>query len=121
MNKEFLAAEFIDVGFKYPTEYVKLVNNQELISTSTWWLIGNTTNAFQTSFETINQIYKSTKLLIPFAKTDQSNMLACFDKEHRVYLVSCEKNTITNANWETRFHYKDFNAWLKDVLSGDVF
>ena len=119
-RKEFFEAEKLNIGFKYPIEYVEFVDNSESISNTPWWLIGNTQRAFNVSYHTINDIYNSTKLLIPFAKTDQSNMLACFDREHRVFLVSCEKNTVTNADWDNRFHFKNFNSWLEEVLSGAV-
>lgn len=91
MKNEFFEAEKLDIAFKYPSEYVELVNNPDSISNTSWWLIGKTKGAFKVSYDTINEIYQSTKLLIPFAKSDESNILACFDKEHKVYLVSCEK------------------------------
>jgi len=121
MKNELFGAEYLDINFNYPVEYIEFVKNPQTITKTSWWLIGETKGFFKTSFEVTNYEQKSTKLLIPFAKSDQSNILACFDLEHRVWLTSCERNDITNADWETRFYYKDFNSWLEDVLNGEVF
>ena len=121
IENELLAAQSLNVGFNYPKEYLEFIKKPEIIADTSWWLIGTTKGFFKTCYEVTNYEQKSTKLLIPFAKTDQSNMLACFDKEHRVYLVSCEKNTVTNADWDNRFHFKNFNSWLEEVLSGEIF
>jgi hypothetical protein len=121
IKNELLAAEGLEIDFSYPKEYREFLHNKDRLKITPWWLIGATEGAFLVSYETINNIYKSTKLLIPFAKSDQSNILACFDLEHRVWLTSCERNDITNADWETRFSYKDFNSWLEEALNGEVF
>ena len=121
IESEFFLADCLAIDFKYPLDYTHFVKNQDPITSTPWWLIGHTKGAFNISFETINTIYKSNKLLIPFAKSDQSNILACFDKEHRVWLTSCEVNDITDSDWDSRAYFDNFNSWLQAVKEGEIF
>jgi hypothetical protein len=84
-------------------------------------LIGNTPGSFHPCFDAINYIYKSKELLVPSAKSDQSNLLACFDESHKVWLTSCETNDITNADWDIRFSMPNFSSWLSKVMSHEIF
>lgn len=116
MNKEFLKAEKLNILFKYPKEYVDFIEQRHKLKNTSWWLIGENQGLFDLSYEVTNIEQGSTKILIPFAKSEHSEIMACFDIEGRVYLTSCERNDITDADWENRFFLKDFDAWLHWVL-----
>lgn len=121
MNEnELLIAENLDIEFEYPDEYKKFLPQQSKLDQTSWWLIGKTSGAFHTCYDVINFDYKSSKLLVPFAKSDQSNILACFDETYRVWLTSCENNDITDADWDNRFSMPNFTAWLDKVLSYEI-
>ena len=120
IKDEMLAAEQLDIDFTYPEEYKIFIQNPDVLSKTPWWLIGDTKGFFNTCFEVTNYQYKSTKLLVPFAKSDQSNILACFDQSHKVWLTSCNENCISNTNWDDRYFLKDFSAWLDRVLNDNM-
>lgn len=120
MIKELLAAEYLDINFQYPAEYKNFLKKREQLDSTPWWLIGTTEGFFQSCFDVINTDYKSKKLLIPFAKSDEMNLLACFDTSHRIWFHDCEKNDITNADWDNRYSMPDFSAWLERVLKDDL-
>lgn len=117
---ELLIAENLDIEFEYPDEYKKFLPHQSELDQTSWWLIGKTSGAFHSCYDVINFEYKSSKLLVPFAKSDQSNILACFDETHRVWLTSCENNDITDADWDNRFSMPNFTAWLDKVLCYEI-
>lgn len=116
MNDEFLKAEALDIGFKYPKQYVDFIEQRHKLEETPWWLLGDTVGAFELTFDLRNKSQASTKLLIPFAKSEHSEIIACFDMEGRVWLASCVRNDITDADWNNRFYLEDFDAWLDFVL-----
>ena len=120
VDNDFLAAEGIGINFSYPDDYKNFLKNRGKINDTAWWLIGETKGYFNTCFKVINIEHKSSKLLVPFAKSDQSNILACFDESHRVWLTSCETNDITGADWNNRFSMPNFSVWLNKVLSYEI-
>ncbi|MFM8453815.1 MAG: hypothetical protein ACKOAD_02355 [Gammaproteobacteria bacterium] len=115
-KKEYCIAENLNIGFSYPKEYIEFLSVKKELEITSWWLLGDAEGAFEISYEILNLIYQSKKLLIPFAKSDQSNILACFDFEHKVWLTSCEEDDVSNANWENRYFFKDFSEWKDWVL-----
>lgn len=122
VSNDFIAGEDRSLGitFNYPDDYKSFIKNKDKLNETAWWLIGETKGFFSTCFTVINIEQKSTKLLVPFAKSDQSNILACFDEAHRVWLTSCENNDITDADWDNRFSVPNFTAWLDKVLSYEI-
>lgn len=120
VDNEFLAAEGIVINFSYPDDYKNFLKNRGEINDTAWWLIGETKGYFNTCFNVINIEHKSSKLLVPFAKSDQSNILACFDNSHRVWLTSCENDDISDADWNNRFFMPSFSVWLNKVLSYEI-
>lgn len=119
-DNELLIAENLDFEFSYPSDYVDFIASQHKLKQTPWWLIGNTKGVFKIYFDYINTESKSSKFLIPFAKSDQTNILACFDDAHRVWFCGIEDDDIANANWNERYYMQSFSAWLERVLSGDL-
>lgn len=120
IENEYLIAESLDIEFEYPEDYKKFLKEMQVLDETSWWLLGYNKGLSKTCYEVLNLDYKSTKLLIPFAKSEESKILACFDSKHRVWLTSSRGNDITHANWEERFSLPTFSAWLKRVLSSDL-
>lgn len=120
LNSELLGAEGLDIDFEYPQEYKEFISDLSRLDGTPWWLIGKTKGFFKSCYEFINLERKSTKFLIPFAKSDETNILACFDDEKRVWFCGLEDDDIANANWNERYSMPSFSAWLERVLSGDL-
>ncbi len=115
---ELLGAETLD--FDYPQEYKKFIEDLSVLDNTPWWLIGTSKGFFKSCYEFINLEKKSKKFLIPFAKSDETNILACFDESHRVWFCGLEDDDIANVNWDERYSMPSFSAWLERVLSGDL-
>lgn len=120
MKEEFLAAENLNIGFVYPEEYKKFLNTWKKLYDTPWWLIGTSKGFFKTCFNVINIELGSKKLLIPFAKNDECNILACFDLSHRIWYCGLEDDDIANTDWNKRSSMPDFSTWLKAVLKDDL-
>lgn len=119
-SNELLAAEYMDLEFEYPQEYIDFLSNMSLLGGAPWWLIGTSKGFFKSCYEYINIEQKSKKFLIPFAKCDETNILACFDTSHRICFCGLEDDDIANVDWEERASLPNFNIWIKRVMSGDL-
>lgn len=119
-DNEWLIAESVGLEFKYPNDYKEFLENQSKLDLSPWWLIGNKRGTFNIFYDFINTQNHSSKLLIPFAKSDETNILACFDIQHRIWFCGIEDDDIENANWDERYSMPNFSAWLHRVLRGDL-
>jgi hypothetical protein len=117
---ELLGADILELDFEYPLEYKDFIQNLNGLNGTPWWLIGTSKGFSKSCYEFINLERKSTKFLVPFAKNDETNILACFDKTHRVWFCGLEDDDIANANWSERYSMPSFSAWLDRVLSGDL-
>ncbi len=85
IKNELRAAEELDLNFVYPDDHVEFLSHMDEISHTSWWLVGRKKDLFELCFRVVNEIMGSKKLLIPFAKWDDTNTLACFDENHRVF------------------------------------
>lgn len=119
-KNELLIAQDLDFEFDYPIDYKNYLPYQRELDPTPWWLIGNTEGVFKIYFDFINIKNRSTKFLVPFAKSDEMNILACFDESNRVWFCGIEDDDIANANWNERYSMPSFSAWLERVLSGDL-
>jgi len=117
IKNELLGAQKLDIGFSYPDDYVAFLSHMEEIDDTSWWLIGTSKGFFYSCFNFVNKELQSKKLLIPFAKCDESNIFACFDKECKIYFHSCE-DSLLNVDWKNRFSLPNFSVWLEWVKTG---
>jgi len=118
MNEEYFKAEKVIEGYAYPSSYVDFVNNADHKVIDPWWLIGSSKGLFDITYRLLNINLASSITIIPFAKDQETNALAFFDRTGNVYCY-CGENTLENIDWEKRFHFTSFNDWLKRVKSGD--
>ena len=119
MSNEFFKAEQYIEGYNYPSSYIDFVNSGDVKSIKPWWLIGLSEGLFEISFNLLNEDLASNIKLIPFAKSEETNALAFFDEEGKVYFYIGDKS-FANENWPARFSLPNFDAWLKKVMSGDI-
>lgn len=108
----------LPAGFRYPQAYLDLVEQPERLAESSWWLIGKNPGFADFCLEVLQGMGGS-KILIPFAKDDESNDLACFDGADlggspRVYFLVAEAS-IKHVDWTKRYS-QSFEAWLTEAL-----
>lgn len=119
IKNELLGAEELDIDFSYPDDYVAFLPNMEEIDNTSWWLIGTSKGFFLSCFKFLNVELKNEKLLIPFAKSDTMNVLACFDLEKKIYFYELEKREgLTGVDWDKINYLENFSEWLDRVKSG---
>ena len=116
---EYTAALGLGLGFEYPEQYMDLVSIPSSLSNTSWWLIGNTKGFFAATYKLVNEQCNSSKLLIPFAKNDETNLLACFDQSGKIYFYKSGTNLERN-DWDGIFHFKSFNEFFKAVQAGSI-
>jgi len=117
IKNELLAAEELDIDFSYPDDYVAFLPHMEEIDNTSWWLIGRSKGFFEICFRLLNVTMGSKKLLVPFAKSDTMNVLACFDESHKVYF-HINEDDLADIDWSCVNHLENFSEWLDRVKSG---
>ncbi len=115
-NYEFFLAE--KYGFKYPEGYEYLTHLKTEFGELRWWLVGLSEGLFDIGYELVNHDLESDIELFPFAKSSETNALACFDKEGKVYFV-VGSNSLRGVDWSKRLTLPNFNSWLAGVKSGE--
>lgn len=105
-------------SFHYPLNYL-----DEVVSPSDikpWWYVSSNTTYADLCFRVINKKLPTGHLLVPFAKCDQGDYVACFDgrvvegDEPRIFTYKGEKS-FSDTNIEERFSIASFNDWLAIV------
>ncbi len=119
IKNELLGAEELNINFSYPDEYVKFLSHMDEIDNTSWWLIGRSKGFFEICFRVINVTMGSKKLLIPFAKCDDANALACFDEEHKIYF-HLNEDDLADVDWDSVKYLENFSEWLDRVKSGKL-
>jgi len=108
--------------FRFPRRYVNLLNGGEVLSIDPWWFVAEYPETARLFIEVINGAKESEKFLIPFAKIDQdgSGDIACFDGDDfsgnpRVYLSGGDEVSHKHTDWNTRYSFANFDAWIDHV------
>lgn len=121
IRNELLGAEELDINFSCPDEYVEFLPRLEELDDTSWWLIGTSKGFFLSCFNFLNVELKSEKNLIPFAKSDAMNILACFDLDKKTYFYELEKRQeLKGVDWDKIYYLEDFSEWLGRVKNGKL-
>lgn len=120
--KYFYDKSSLPVDFVYPQEYVRFVEG-DTSGLSPWWLTGNSPEFAELCFNVINEKLDGEKILVPFAKDDDSGDIACFDGDDasgnpKIYFDTGQES-MTSIDWEKRYYLSDFVEWLRMVKDGD--
>lgn len=115
----FYEDDFLPNEFLYPKDYIDLINYNSNIDLSPWWLVGENPEFATLCYNVINDKTGGEKILIPFAKSDLDDDIACFDGgddsgNPRIYFDIGEES-MKGINWNERYSLPDFNAWLKSI------
>lgn len=109
--------ESLPPGFRYPDSYLKVVNSPELPDLDPCWLLAENEQLALFWQRTLRQQFPR-RLLVPFAKWDTSDDLACFDGANTsgnpdVLLI----HAYCTPGWEHRGTLPDFEAWLAQTAA----
>ncbi|WP_444958387.1 hypothetical protein [Microbulbifer sp. ZKSA002] len=115
-NSEYFKAE--EYGFSYPKEYNELISNTGEFGELKWWFIGSSSGLFSIAYELFNKELNSSIEFFPFAKSSETNAVACFDKNGKVYIV-IGNNSLKKVDWGKRLTQPNIIAWHNGVMAGD--
>jgi hypothetical protein len=117
MNDRYLLdPTLLPSGFKYPASFVAFANNEERVKLEPWWLLSIRKESTLFWLHTLRAQYPE-RSLIPFAKMEDSDDLACFDGldtngDPKVFYV----HAYTTPGWEHRGEAGGFDQWLSDAI-----
>jgi len=114
-SDEFYTGE--KFGFEYPEEYKNIKTKGEIFGESKWWFIGSSEGLFDVAYDLVNKDLKSKLRLIPFAKSQETNALACFDDLYNVYFI-VNNAPLNRINWKKRFKLNCFSDFYQGAISG---
>lgn len=97
-------------GFEYPLAFEKIVD-LNLIDLDLWYLMSN--EQVLTRIEGLKKRYPTRKL-IPFARRDDNDDIACFEveKEDKVQII----HNFASVGYEQRHEYNNFWDWFKEAM-----
>jgi hypothetical protein len=108
-------SDLLPNGFRYPESFSKLIESGQLPKLEPWWFLGIHEETAKYWLNALSQQYP-TRSLVPYAKMEDSDDLACFDGldgsgDPVVHLV----HAFASPGWENRGAHKNFNEWMSDA------
>ncbi|QIE98701.1 hypothetical protein C7434_0081 [Pantoea sp. PNA 14-12] len=99
--------------FRYPASYAEIMSMDIIPDIEPWSFICESQESSSFWMNELKERYPTRKL-VPFAKLNYSNDIACFDGTNttgdpRVYYV----HAFASPGWENRGYVDSFNEWLK--------
>lgn len=108
-----LSDEELPEGFRYPASFVRTVSSVPAPYFAPWWFLAEHPDLSREWLEMVREEYPS-RVLIPFAKYDVYDDIACFDG------TDCSGDPIVHfvhfaasPGWEGRGNVPNFDAWLE--------
>ena len=113
MNVYLYAGDEVPDGFEYPESYIEIMSRDFILDIEPWFFICEFKNSALFWMSEIKQLYPTRKL-IPFAKVNYSDDIACFDGEDssgnpKVYYI----HAFASSGWEDRGFAENFDEWLE--------
>lgn len=106
---ELLTSGDLPAGFSYPPEFLRIVE-LGLVRLEPWWIFDG--DLLRHRVIDLRKRYPNRKL-VPFAKREDSDDVACWDLEAGDVSVI---HDMADPGWEQRDRFKDFNAWLRRAI-----
>ncbi len=94
--------------FDYPSDFLTVVD-QGLVNFDPWIILTN--ERLRLRFEGIKERYPN-RNLIPFARREDNDDLACFEKDNRVVII----HDFASSGWEGGGNSIIFWDWLRMVI-----
>ena len=92
-------------GFKYPAEYLEFISKHQE-NLYPWWFISSESEIGKICLSTMKS---QPKILVPFAKTDLYDDIACFDGSNNFGNPSI---IMVCSTPERSYGFTNFNEWL---------
>ena len=113
---DFFKTEILPEYFSFPPDFVNLISLKKPPNLFPWWLMCHYPGTSDAWLKLLRRSYPA-RQLIPFAKYDYTDDIACFDaslpsKNPSVYYI----HMFATPGWENRGNVIDFNAWLQAAL-----
>jgi hypothetical protein len=107
----FLPNEHLPHWFKYPAEFKKIID-LGIVNLKPWYVLEG--DALLQKITGINQRFPKTEL-VPFAKRDDNDDVACWSKNtpHKVVVV----HDFSDDGWENVEAYDKFWDWFKAAVN----
>ncbi|MGE8176045.1 hypothetical protein [Pseudomonas fluorescens] len=102
--------------FLYPKSYIDTINTEPKIDLEPWWFIAYDEGDVNSWYKILKRLYP-TRELIPFAKFNASDDIACFDGKDstgnpEVLII----HAFASEGWEHHGTVADFDEWLKTAI-----
>ena len=102
--------------FVYPKGFINTTSITPPIDIEPWWFITFEEGDFNSWYHTLKKLYPKRKL-IPFAKFNANDDIACFDGNDnsgnpKVLII----HAYASEDWEHHGSYNDFNEWLNKAI-----
>ena len=105
-------------GFSYPREYEDLISVDGEFGELRWWFIGSSEGLFDIAYRLVNEELGSHIELFPFAKSSETNAIACFDKNGKVFFV-VGSGSLKEVDWSKRLTVPNIATWQQGVMAGE--
>jgi hypothetical protein len=114
-----LSNEDLPEGFRYPAAFLQMMSQPELPDYGPWWFFAAQPREMQEWFEMARVDYPS-HLLIPFAKYDTYEDVACFDgTDHSgdpsIYIAHFEAESPDPEAVPHFTKLPNFGAWIEEA------
>ncbi|WP_394201118.1 hypothetical protein [Marinagarivorans algicola] len=114
MNNFYLYEGLLPSAFVFPHDFLNSLREDGDIGL--WWYIAKNKDFSDLCLETILEKLPSGRFLIPFAKSNEADVIACFDGNDctanpRVFNYKGEA-TLTDMDWDKSFKLSDFDKWV---------
>ncbi|WP_053980221.1 hypothetical protein [Marinagarivorans algicola] len=114
-RSEYYFSGMLSVEFQYPESFIKAVNDG--VDVYPWWFIYKNQEFADLCYSTINKKMPKGVLVVPFAKNDDSDGIACFDGRSvnignpKIFTYKGE-SSFDQGNIRSRFRVESFDYWL---------
>lgn len=117
MRVDFFSPQILPTGFVFPRAYLSYIDQKNIPDLMPWWFLCEMKGMSDSWFKNIQKQYPNRKL-VPFAKIDHTDDVACFDAsvsstDPIVHYV----HAYASPGWEDRGNVTNFNAWLNAAIS----
>ena len=107
--------EQLPAGFQYPDQFLKMVGGRELPDIEPWWFLCIHEETALFWLKSLKAQYPN-RSLVPFAKLEDSDDLACFDGcDASGNPVVKYIHAFASAGWEDRGEAREFSSWLLEA------
>ncbi len=111
-------ASALPPGFKFPKAYLDYVNQKKIPRLTPWFFmcLASDTGYYDTWLKILKKQYP-TRQLVPFAKWEFDDDVACFEPSDNPDLPGIHYiHSFTKAGYEERGYCATFEEWLKIAL-----